>query len=191
MSFLTIILLVLLFNQKRLFLKKFEEINNIIHDQFGFTSIDNEYYKRKSHFTEEKRKLAEVLVDEVLPDLINSILKKENNLERLNIILDAGSTITPIFNYLMKRKIRADNHNIHLHFYTNNLAGIDEIHKENIFSNGSITEENMTLIGGTPNHQYRANLGEYTLGFLTRLGEKEKINRQFSKTIGIITLKLV
>ncbi len=192
MSFLTIILLVLLFNQKRLFLKKFEEINNIIHDQFGFTSIDNEYYKRKSHFTEEKHKLAEVLVDIILPKLIDEIIQndiqnEDSKLNKINIILDAGSTITPVFNYLIKHKITKDSHNIKLQFYTNNLAGIDELHKENIYSSGSITRDNIILIGGTPYHQYRANIGSYTQEFLINLDEREKQDKPPNKTIGIVT----
>src|SRR5258705_111667 len=67
------------------------------------------------------------------------------------------------------------------------LKKFEEIHKENIYSSGSITRDNIILIGGTPYHQYRANIGSYTQEFLINLDEREKQDKPPNKTIGIVT----
>jgi hypothetical protein len=68
-------------------------------------------------------------------------------------------------NYIKKHKIEVI-------FYTNNLAGIDEIHKINP-SLIRINERSFNLIGGQPLNVYRATTGESSIDFLKTIWSKQ------------------
>lgn len=179
-------LIVLLFNQKRLFNKKFEHINHILKEQFGFAHLENLYYQRQSHWHEEKLLLAKIVTKKALPELLKNL---DNTVNRVNIILDSGSTITPIFPRLLREDIRQkENKNISIQFFTNNLAGIDEVHKSNFKPTGTLTEKNMVLLGGHTKGIYRATTGVYTDNMLNLIfveNKRKTSSREIN--IGVVT----
>ncbi|MCP5048511.1 MAG: hypothetical protein GY940_15180, partial [bacterium] len=183
-----LLLFAILFNQKRLFELRFDQVTRLLIEQFGFYSLENQYFQRLRHFPLEKMKLAKTLVKEVLPDLIGKIREKHPNSTTINIILDSGTTITPIFRYLIGHHLKFDKNNIRI--YTNNLAGIDEIHKFSQPDSYKITlsEEDVNLLGGRPLNKYRATIGSETINSLktTLKNQRENTNDE-SVTIGILT----
>lgn len=178
------LLLAVLFNSKRLIDAKFIQINHILKDQFGYAWQENEYYRRKRHFVEEKKKLADITVREVLPYCIDKLSEDLKDIDKINIILDSGTTITPIFSNLVKYGISLSNKNIKINFFTNNLAGIDEVCKEYDPNYCKFSERAFQLIGGMPLNTYRATTGEVTQKILSAMW-KEQSNKE--KTISIIT----
>lgn len=188
MSLIIVFLLLgLLFNLKRLFDLRFSQVNRLLIDQFGFYSLENQYFLRSRHFPEEKMKLAKVFVKQVLPELIEDIFYKNPNLAKLNIIFDSGTTITPIFKILTESDPCFDKEKVTI--YTNNLAGIDEIHKFGKLydSESYLREEDFNLIGGSPLLKYRATTGPITNNFLSSLEQEQKNSKGTIKTLGILT----
>ncbi len=202
-AFSTIIIMLLyalLFNLKRLIRERFEKIDAmfkeyktrfesldlLLKDYFGFSWIENQYFKRLRHFLDEKKSLARILVNEILPNLIKKICNNSPNLCEINIILDSGTTITPIFPNLIKAGIPTKRE-VKFNFFTNNLAGIDEIHKMDTSGKDALTERDFNLIGGQPLNKYRATTGELTQRILEDIWENQKRSNNETISVGIIT----
>jgi len=181
------LLLAILFNLKRLFDIRFSQVNRILIEQFGFYTLDNQYFQRLQHFPLEKIKLAKVFVVKKLPMLIKDIFEKNPNLTKLNVIFDSGTTITPIFKYLRGCDLKFKRENIKI--YTNNLAGIDEIHKfDKVYDlPSSLNEEDFNLIGGRPLLKYRATTGKITNDFLDLLKDEQEKSGGKILTLGVLT----
>lgn len=181
-----LLLLAVLFNLKR-FLASILSKTNVQ----SFVHIDDlfqkdMYWDRSKHFTREKENLAETLASKTLPKVIQKICNEKPEVTTLNIILDSGTTITPIFQALMCEGIQSNKENLEIIIYTNNLAGIDEIRKINP-AICRLDIRKFNLIGGKPLSPYRATTGELTQGFLTTMWEEQKRNAGKVVTLGILT----
>lgn len=164
------------------------------HTRISMVEIDEMYHKslykqRLNHFTEEKRLLADVLVRRVLPKLLNQIRKENPSLAKLNIILDSGTTITPVFRYLMGYGLPKNSNGIggiKTTIYTNNLAGIREVYNVDPDS-AQLSERDFNLIGGQPLSTYRACTGPSTIEFLKLLWTDQEKSKEKNVSIGILT----
>ena len=106
-----ILLLIALFVFKKYFRIRFDEMNKMINERedklensdqilrdfFGFSWRRNQYFRRISHFTDEKRLLAQSFVRITFPHVINLMAKENRKMEKVFIIFDSGTTVTPIF----------------------------------------------------------------------------------------------
>lgn len=189
-SIIILLLLAVLFNAKRLlshFLLKLPY--TLPGDPTHYFSSDK-YWERLSHFSKEKALLARVLVDKTLPDLVKRVRRDYPNMKHLHVILDSGTTITPIFKELANKGIQKNGSGIDVTVFTNNLAGIEEIHQ---IDDGLclLDERTFNLIGGQPLRTYRATTGDATLAFLDSVcmgktnGEDDR--EKSTVTVGIVT----
>jgi hypothetical protein len=186
-SLILLLLFSILFNLKRL-------LSNLINNLHLLLPISDDlfrkdkYWERLKHFSEEKNKLAKNFVDKTLPYVINKICDDEPNISTINIILDSGTTITPIFRKLAEKGITCKNKKVEFIIYTNNLAGIEEINKINP-SYSKIYEREFNLIGGKPLNMYRATTGPSTQAFLDTIWNKQNQidNKGKIVTLGILT----
>lgn len=174
---LTILVLLILVKLRR----KFSDIAIVLQTQDDIKG--GIYSGRKKHFTVEKENLSQNIVANVLPNLIKQICNDEPQITSLNVILDSGTTITPIFPLLMKNGV--GNQKIKIDFFTNNLAGIDQIHKLTP-EKYSFSERNFYLLGGRPLNTYRATTGLSSENIKEAIGKKET-NKEEVVTIGILT----
>ncbi|MGB2805708.1 MAG: hypothetical protein WBD64_12530 [Candidatus Zixiibacteriota bacterium] len=186
-SIIVLLLFVLLFNLKRFFKERFEELRRVFDDNtsrletadrilidfFGFSWRQNQYFARLQHFVDEKKLLAHVLVEQVLPRLVTQICEANADLCRINIILDSGTTITPVFSHLIGSGISVKP-GVEVAILTNNLAGIDEIHKMDVTEKHALTERDFNLIGGRPLNKYRATTGELTQRMLEDIWHEQR-----------------
>ncbi len=178
-------LFAILFNIKRLL------TNLIVNAPLLKLKIDDlyredKYWERLRHFTKEKDLLAKVLVETTLPKVIETICRENSEIKTLNIILDSGTTITPIFKELIYRGIQFQKKDLTYIIYTNNLAGIEEVHRINP-AICKIGERGFNLIGGKPLNAYRATTGELTQDFLNTLWKKQDIDKGKMITLSILT----
>ncbi len=169
--------------------RRLEAWIHIITEYFGYVRQQNKYFKRSHHFIEEKSDLANSLVRELLPCIIQRIDREHGQANKtIRIILDSGTTITPIFPCLIRYGISGkanDSHNFV--FYTNNLAGIDEIHRTPPLKKNKLSETDFNLIGGQPLNQQRATTGDFTEGILKDLFDEQDKSKGKIISIGIIT----
>ncbi len=177
----------LLFNQRRLIDSRFWKVNQVILDLFGPVAADNQFYLRRTHYAAEKLVLAKVLVREVLPRVIKEIYKNHPTLRKLNIIIDSGTTLTPVFPLLVTEGLPKQDE-VALQIYSNSMSGIDEIHKMEDSGACALSERDFNLLGGQPLNKYRATTGEATERFLQSLWE-ESDSRPGGEivTLGILT----
>ncbi len=169
--------------------RRLEAWDHIITEYFGYAWQQNKYFKRSHHFIEEKSDLANSVVKELLPCVIQRIDQEHGQANKtIRIILDSGTTITPIFPCLVRYGVSGkanDSHNFV--FYTNNLAGIDEIHRIPPRKKDKFSETDFNLIGGQPLNQYRATTGGFTEGILKDLFDEQDKSKGKIISIGIIT----
>jgi hypothetical protein len=162
-------------------------LDHIIEDYFGYAWRENKYFNRSHDFAGEKKTLAFSLVRNLLPDIIERIENEHSQSEKnIRIILDSGTTITPVFPCLVRIGIPYSQDS-QIDFYTNNLAGIDEIHRIPANEDSKFSERNFNLIGGRPLNQYRATTGMFTQDILADLFEEQKNSNGKIISIGIIT----
>lgn len=183
-----LLLLGILFNLKRLLTNFIANIPyKLAADKETFFSKDK-YWSRLKHFPEEKVKIAEVFVNKTLPKIINQICKENNKIQTLNIILDSGTTITPIFKDLVCSGIDLSGCDVKYEIFTNNLAGIDEIYKIDPKA-CKLGDREFSLIGGKPLKTYRATTGRSTLDFLNTIWAKQNAEKNKDKiiTLGVLT----
>ena len=183
-----LLLLGILFNLKRLFTNFIANIPyKLASDRETYLGKDK-YWARLKHFPKEKAKLAEVFVNKTLPKIIKKICKDYEEIETLNIIIDSGTTITPIFKDLVCSGIELSECDIKYEIYTNNLAGIDEIY--NIDPKAcKLGDREFNLIGGKPLKTYRATTGASTLDFLQTIWTRQNNEKNKGKiiTLGVLT----
>jgi hypothetical protein len=179
----------LLFNQKRLINSRFAQVSGLLQNYFGLPAVENQFFKRLGHFSDEKAILARVLVNRVLPATVDALCTDGilGNVHRINLILDSGTTITPVFPLLMRLGLPMPNDNVTLRIYTNNLAGIDEIHKVDRNAFCKLGERNFHLIGGLPLNKYRATTGDETQAFLETLWTEQRASDGCCVSIGVLT----
>jgi hypothetical protein len=174
--------IVLLANQRLLMRSQVKALDEVLRRRLRHSSLRNQYAIREGHFTDEKRELATRVVREVLPRIVED-LESGGEVTEIRIVLDSGTTITPIFPELVRTGVKGSVSEIDL--YTNNLAGIDEIHALDQLDTQVITEEHIHLLGGEPLHTYRATTGDKTLAELGEVWLKE--GTAHARSIGIIT----
>ncbi|MBK9316465.1 MAG: hypothetical protein IPM55_19810 [Acidobacteria bacterium] len=190
--------IIILFNQRVVLDKKIQPIYNLLSARFGHHSYDDQYFLRTNHYTKEKELLAEQLAQHVLPKVIGDLYNKNSNLRVINIIIDSGSTLTPLFPELISEGIQLNNirytedmikmeGKVDIFIYTNSESGIDEIHRIPSIKSLKLTERHFNLIGGQPLRKYRANTGRLTQMFLDSLWKEKKENKDTVCTISIIT----
>ncbi|MCP4113875.1 MAG: hypothetical protein GY737_00440 [Desulfobacteraceae bacterium] len=183
-TIIVVLLLSILFNLKRLIRNALFNTSHRNHIIDNNLFQNNQYLERKRHFAEEKEKLAEVLVKETLPQLFKTIHEESTKVKKIILVLDSGTTITPIFKHLMCTGVECTEKTFEYAIYKNNLAGIDEIHQiRPEFC--QIKERDFNIIGGLPLNTYRATTGRATQNFLETIWENEK--NETVVTIGIIT----
>jgi hypothetical protein len=137
-------------------------LRTIVTRDLGLSWYDTLYSRREHHFTAEKRFLARVVVEDVLPKLVDEI-DKANSKPQIRIVLDSGTTITPIFDELVSHGLTNTNlEQVPVEVVTNNLAGIDVIQRQSSSGRHHLREPHFTLLGGTPLATYRATTGSVT-----------------------------
>ena len=183
---LTTLLLAILFSLKRIVESRFRQVNRILIDQFGFAWRENQYFRRLRHYSFEKEYMGRYLVEQVLPVLAQRVRKDHPHLKMLNLILDSGTTITPIFKHLFH--VGVSQHPVEkLTIYTNNLAGIDEIHKLDATPYSALSERDFVLISGQPLNKYRATTGSVTQEFLRTFWRRRDESSEDIVTVAILT----
>ena len=83
------LLVIILFNLKRIIFNRLDRVHFILENQFGFSVDNNQYYERSKHFVKEKRFFGKLVVEEVLPNLIKNITEKKV-VDELNLFLEVG-----------------------------------------------------------------------------------------------------
>ncbi|MGQ0767231.1 MAG: hypothetical protein ACT4OZ_16405 [Gemmatimonadota bacterium] len=154
----------------------------IVVQELGLPWYETLYTNREQHFVKEKRLLAKTVVEKILPELIDHIHEANGDVP-IRIVLDSGTTITPLFNELVVHGVTTTRgQKVPAQIITNNLAGIEVVQKQESDAPMRLTEDDFTMLGGTPLSTYRATTGSVTeLGLATLLAEKGHA------TIGIIT----
>lgn len=184
--FIFILLLFLVVNVKRVIFHRLDRLSFILENYFGFSAEKNQYYDRSRHFVIEKQLFSILLVEKLIPTLVKKISNK-TQIDELNLFLDSGSTITPIFPLLLEYGVPKKNIK-DFHIYTNNLAGIDEIHKIVINNKMKLKENDFILIGGKPLNRYRATTGKFTQNILKDIWANQKKKKSKNiLNIGIVT----
>ncbi len=130
---------------------------NLLYEIYGSTWRNSQYYRRRGHFTQEKFRLARGLVKKILPKKLEEI-NSNHNCTQINIIIDSGSTLSPLFSFLPHMKVNKEIRD-KIKFYTNNIAGITELHKSR-YGRHKFKENDFILIGGNPLGEYMANTDE-------------------------------
>ncbi len=200
-ALMVLLLLALLINLKRFYRLRFEQLEvifkdyksrleaaeKILADLFGFSWRENQYFYRRQHFVDEKKMLARILVEETLPEILREICDSNPTMTKLNIFLDSGTTITPIFVNLMHHGLPSAPSTLQIRLFTNNLAGVDEIHKFHTQDCRGFGERDFNLLGGQPLNRYRATTGPFTLDVLGSLWKEQRASGGQIVTLSIIT----
>jgi hypothetical protein len=173
-----------LFRQKYLIDSRFKSIEQLLFNVFGVFSATNQFFKRRGHWASEKQQLAQIFVNRWLPDVLEWI-PNSSELKRINLILDSGTTITPIFQRLMASGILMTQQKMMV--YTNNLAGIEEIHRMEDVQFREQKEDRIRLLTGKPLWKYRATIGADTLQALNKLFADERVANGRVFNIGVVT----
>ncbi len=164
-------------NQKYIIEKWLDSHTQSLVEHFGFDFKIDQFFERKRHYGLEKKKLARALVKEILPKFIDNIIneKKEENIsiDTINIIIDSGTTLISVFSDLLLYGIEnhIKNKNVNINIHTNNIAGIEEIHKLSHRKELSINEKSINIIGGNPIIKHRSTIGDETKNFLETIYE--------------------
>jgi hypothetical protein len=177
------LLLIIVFRQKYLLESRLAQLDQLLYQRFGFSSLHDRYFIRNQHFAVEKELLARVFVRSVLPSLISQVKREHSHFTAINLILDSGTTITPIFPHLIACGIPLESEKIRI--YTNNLAGIDEIHRLDL-DYPKLTERDFNLLGGKPLNEYRATTGSETIEAVLRVCGNHKQGERVI-TIAVVT----
>ncbi len=145
------------------FFNKRLKTDDLLKEIHGSTWRNSQYYQRKNHYSEEKHKIAKEFMQKHLPFLIEKFFKeftqeasddKKNEIVKINLIIDSGSTLAPLFKYLSNFKINKKLKE-KLKIFTNNIAGIEELHRSKL-DESSFEEIDFYLIGGNPLQKYLA-----------------------------------
>lgn len=185
LTLIIILILALLINLKRLLSAFFFNSKKDFIDQFENIFEKSLYKERLNHFSGEKKFLAKLLVEKVLPNLIRDI-NKHKNIKKINLLIDSGTTITPIFKHLIGLGIPVNDNKIEISIYTNNLAGINEINKidQRLCK---LTERDFNLIGGKPLNNYKATTGPSTQNFLQTIWDEQNDSNGEIISVAIVT----
>ncbi len=182
-----LLMLLLLFNQRRLIESKFALVNRVLTDHFGYAYQDNQYFRRRIHYAQEKLRLAKVVVNQALPRILADALAEHPGMQRVNIIIDSGTTLAPLFPELLAVGVRSSNPKLDVRLFTNSMSGIGEIHRLGGRASDVLSEEDFNLIGGQPLSKYRATTGKVTMDFLKSLWSEANDSTGSIVTIGIVT----
>lgn len=145
------------------------------------------YSYREEHFREEKRLLCEELVRKHLPHLISELCRLGAETCGVDIVVDSGTTLTPMFTCLkvygllgVKKEVVEETH-----IYTNSMSGIEVFSDRALSPASAFPEERIHLLGGSPLHKYRATTGVDTLQALCSL--RDAATSRGRQVIGIVT----
>ena len=148
--------------------------------------IPNQYDERKLYFAEEKHRLIENLIKDVLPDVINKIVTPNTNSNtEIPIIVDSGTTLELFFPRIKLLGLGPNISNAvlqRINISTNSLSGSDAFCK---MPGNYLQEDQLHLFGGTQLERYRAVTGTVTTTAMRELGNRFENNE--SKIIGIVT----
>lgn len=162
-------------------------LRHIVVYDLGVPWLDSQYHSRERHFGEEKRLLARAVVERVLPRLFEQIARTRSN-PRFRLILDSGTTITPVFAHLVRRGIlKSGGERFHPDVYTNNLAGIDELQRLDSIRDQELAEREFTLLGGRPLSRYRATTGPHTNAALQAVFDAPDPDGRPIVTVSVLT----
>lgn len=149
-----IVLVFFTFYIKKLYYRRIDTQDDLLYDIFGYTWQNSQYFKRKRHFTSEKDLLGKITVDHALINILGKIRKEKHNSHKIiNIIIDSGTTLTPIFKYLPDSDLPKLHDKTQIH--TNNISGIEELFRVDP-SRWKFKETDFFLIDGNPLGRYRA-----------------------------------
>ncbi len=181
---IALFLIIFLFYQlKKVFDQRFDRVNTILIEYFGWAARINDYYRRKQHFVLEKQALARALIEDCIPTLLEAETENIKDIQNINLFLDAGTTIAEVFPLIVSEGIKTQSP-VSINLFTNNLAGIIELHRKGDPKKFKIKESNIHLLGGQPLYDYQAVTGEATVKAIDELCTDKK---EQSITIGIIT----
>lgn len=181
---IALFLIIFLFYQlKKVFDQRFDRVSTILIEYFGLAARMNDYYRRKQHFVLEKQTLASALIEDCIPRLLETETENIKDIQNINLFLDAGTTIAEVFPLIVSEGIKTQNP-VSINLFTNNLAGIIELHRKGDPKKFKIKESNIHLLGGQPLYDYQAVTGEATVKAIDELCTDKK---EQSITIGIIT----
>lgn len=183
---LFVLFIAILFNLRNILMGVFSSLNSQSSTQVFNLLQKTQYRNREKEFTFEKKILADILVEKTLPKIIQKICKENPSVKQLNIILDSGTTITPIFRHLIALGIPKIQDNLKITFYTNNLAGIEELQRADPRLR-KLNEYDFILIGGTPLSKYNATIGEATENFLRTIWDEQRLSSGKILTLTITT----
>jgi hypothetical protein len=175
-------MMILLVLQRASMSETVSRFRDIVINELRIPWYETLYSRREQHFVKEKRLLAKNVVEDVLPRVVDRILQADSG-ARLRIVLDSGTTITPLFEELVARGVtNTAREQVSSQVITNNLAGIEVVQKQETGPQRYLTEDNFTLLGGTPLATYRATTGPVTEQALIQL-----LSEPGFTTIGILT----
>lgn len=166
---------------------KVREMESVVTEIYGRPRLPTPYVSRLSHFAVEKELLAKELVRHRLPALIDRCRKRDAAIRKIAVVIDSGTTLTPIFpklkyyGYGRVSKEIAEN----IAIYTNSLSGTIAFNQESGFEPYKIRETDLHLLGGNPLEKYRATTGPETQEALRNLHQKYSANDCL--IVGIIT----
>lgn len=183
-----ILLVVVIVNMKRYFKENMKDLEEAIKIQkqenknaaetlfnlIGIPQEENPFHIREQHYTKEKYRLGKICVLELLPEILNRVSKEHPGFNKsINLFLDAGTTITPIFRSLISiRKDELDSKKINLYngvkIYTNNLAGLDLVQKQKTDEQSLFSDADFHSTGGQLLRPFKALTGDETIDFVTK-----------------------
>ena len=88
---------------------------------------ESQYDRRRRHFRNEKEVLASLVVRHALPSVIDDLREGSPDAD-IYVLLDSGSTITPIFPRLVRGGLQPDHRGV-IRIFTNNAAGYAELNQ--------------------------------------------------------------
>lgn len=145
-----------------------------------------QYDERKYHFSEEKHRLVENLIQIVLPDIIIKSLAEKPQPEKIALIVDSGTTLEQFFPRLKLLGLGpnvSDSNLRRLEIFTNSLSGSEAFCKTS--ASIYLRENQLHLFGGTQMEKHRAVVGNVTITAMNAV--KEEYIMEKGIIIGLIT----
>lgn len=178
------------FAKYRLLKRQFTSVANVIMSSTQLKDANDLYLARESHFAWEKRHLAHSLVRKAIPQLLKVMREETPGLVRINFLIDSGTTLTPIFEELLKAKLAYQN-NLRVRVYTNNLEGAHKTQSSEHLLDSELSERDFCIIGGEILGKYRATVGKSFQKFFfesySKIITADTVPEAKQKTIAILS----
>jgi hypothetical protein len=189
------LLLIIVINIKRFFRENLKELTenlrhekqrfisaeNYIYNLLGIPQEENIYHIREQHFAKEKGKLSKEFVYSLLPEILsrtkNDFPEVDNY--QINLFLDSGTTITPIFDNLISISEKDISEEIlplyrRIKIYTNNIAGLAIVQRIKVSKYLLFKDRDFHSVGGQLLNPYKALTGEDSEEFIKKFGKSDK-----------------